>query len=263
VTPHGGLTRQNRQSKRLKKNLYVWLLERSRLRAASAITLVSPQEVEVVHDDVPDYRGIVRWVPNPVEARNLEGWSWEEDTKAKRLVFLGRFHIVNKGLDILSDIASLMPDTEFLLYGIADAKTQGELDRLRRRAPPNVHFHKPVFGIEKARALTNASLYIQTSRWEGFPLSVIEAMYLGVPCAIADTLFLAKLFRQEDLGLVFPPHPEQAATLLSDALSQPARLRHWSQHSREFARKTFDLHTVASKYLQLYEEVLSARVSRR
>src|SRR5215207_301490 len=87
LTPHGGLDRQ-RQNKRLKKDLYVTLFERPRLRAACAITIVAPQEEKALRADVPDYKGIVRWIPNPVDTHNLEGFSWKEDVEAKRLVFL-------------------------------------------------------------------------------------------------------------------------------------------------------------------------------
>lgn len=255
VTPNGGLARQ---SKRLKKSLYVSLVEKPRLRAASAIAVVSPQEERVVRADVPDYKGVIRWVPNPVDTHSLEGYSWEGNVEAKRLVFLGRFHVVHKGLDTLVDIASFLPDVEFHLYGADDGRATKLLEQLRRRLPSNVHFHDPVFGTEKARVLANASLYIQTSRWEGFPLSIIEAMYLGVPCAITNTFYPAELFRQEGFGLVFPPQPKEAAIQLSEVLAQPARLQHWSRSSQHFAKENFGPRTVASKYLKLYEEVLHA-----
>jgi glycosyltransferase involved in cell wall biosynthesis len=256
VTPNGGLARQ---SKRLKKNLYVALVERPRLRAAAAITVVDPQEEKAVRADVPDYGGIVRWIPNPVDTRGLEGFTWNENVEAKRLIFLGRFHVVHKGLDIMVDIASLLPDVEFHLYGKDDGRTSGMLEQLRRRTPPNVHFHGPVFETEKAEVLANASLYIQTSRWEGFPLSIIEAMYLGVPRAIASTFFQAELFSRDNLGLVFPPRPEEAAAQLSRVLNEPDRLRHRSRRSRDLATRNFNPLTVASTYINLYVEILDVR----
>ena len=253
LTPHGGLDFQRR---RARKRLYIWLVEKARFYGASAITIVAPQEEKAVRAVASDYPGIISWVPNPVDAYNLEGQSWKGKVEARRLVFLGRFHVVNKGIDILVDIARFAPSIEFHLYGIEDIKTKGMLQRLKRRLPPNVYFHGPVFGAKKAQVLVDSSLYIQASRWEGFPISVAEAMYLGVPCAVAPTLYQAELFRQQDLGLVFPPNPKEAATRLLEELAQPTHLQRWSERARAYARTHFSPRTVALNYLKLYEEVL-------
>lgn len=253
VTPHGGL---NRQNKWLKKSLYVWLVERSRLRNASAIAVLSEQEREAVHADVPHYKGVVRLVKNPVDIQDLTAHSWQGNVRARKLVFLGRFHVVNKGLDILSEIARSLPSAEFHIYGEQEEKTKQQFERLLRDLPNNVHVHDPVFGAEKARVLSGSSLYIQTSRWEVFGLSVAEAMYLGVPCAISSTIHLAKSFAEEDLGLVLPSNPEEAARSVSEALAYPDSLLHWSKRARTYAHKNFDPRTVASDYVDLYQEVL-------
>jgi glycosyltransferase involved in cell wall biosynthesis len=253
VTPHGGL---NRQSKWLKKSVYVWLVERSRLRNSSAIAVLSDQEREAVRADVPRYKGIVRLVKNPVDLQNPTAHSWQGDTSARKLVFLGRFHVVNKGLDVLSEIARSLPSVEFHMYGDQDDKTKKQFERLLRGFPQNVHVHNPVFGAEKVRVLSNATVYIQTSRWEGFPISIAEAMYLGVPCAVSDTIDLAKLFANEDLGLVLPSNPKEAALSLSEVLAHPASLLRWSQRARTFAHRHFNPTAVASDYVDLYQEVL-------
>lgn len=251
ITPNGGVDFRRGW---LKKSLYSWLVEKSRFAAAAAITVVTPKEEKPVRALVPRYRGIVRWIPNPVDACNLQ--SWKGDTEAKRLVFLGRFDVLHKGIDILVDIARLLPDVEFHLYGTEDAKTKEWLEQLQRNLSPNVHFHSPVFGIEKAQVLAGASLYIQTSRWEGFPLSIAEAMYAGLPCAMAETLNFAEIFRQHDLGVVLPPNPQKAAIRLLEVLNQPALLQNWSERARAFAQAHFPPRAVAKGYLNLYEQVL-------
>ena len=253
ITAHGAI---DFQRGRVKKGLYIWLVERARFRRASALTVVAPQEEKAVRAILPSYGGIVRWVPNPVDTYNLKGQSWKGNTDAKRVIFLGRFHVVHKGIDTLVAIAGFVPNVEFHLYGTEDAKTRRLLKRLKHRLPANVHFHHPVFGSEKAQVLGDATLYIQASRWEGFPISVAEAMYLGVPCAVGHTLYQAELFRQQDLGLVLPPSPKEAATRLLEVLARPTQLRHWSARARAYAQAHFSPRTVALSYLKLYEEVL-------
>lgn len=254
ITPHGGL---NFRRGRVKKVLYNLLVERFRFSAASAITVVTPKEAEPIHSLLPHYKGTVRWVANPVNTKDLESQSWKGNTEAKRLVYLGRFDVVQKGIDLVVDIARLLPDIEVHLYGTADAKTKQWLESLHFALPPNVHFNDPVFGADKAKMLAEASLYIQTSRWEGFPISVAEAMHLGVPCAIVDRLSFAELFQQHDLGLILPSNAEGAASRLLKIFNQPSRLHYWSERARAFAQEQFQPRAVASGYLNLYKEILN------
>lgn len=39
-----------------------------------------------------------------------------------------------------------------------------------------------------ARALANAQVYLQTSRWEGLPVSVLQAQAMGIPCVVNDCI---------------------------------------------------------------------------
>jgi len=254
VTPHGGL---DFRRSRLKKILYSAILEKYRFREASAITIITPKEEEAVRAFVPNYPKNVRWIPNSVETKYLENTQWKGNVKAKRLVYLGRFDVLHKGLDILVEIARLLPEVSFDLYGSSQAKTQGELQRLQQNLPPNVRFHKPVFDSDKAKVLADASLYIQTSRWEGFGISIAEAMYLGLPCAIAETLNFAEIFHNSDLGIVLSPNIPEAAQQIRTFLQQPDRLNYWSERARRFAIEHFNLSKVASCYLNLYEEIIS------
>lgn len=242
---------------RLKKSLYSWLVEKPRFSKAAAIAVVTPREEKAVRTFVPTYKGNISWVPNPVNPAQLAEQVWKGNVEAKRLVYLGRFDVLHKGIDILVEIARFLPqDVELHLYGTKDAKTSKWMKRLQCNLPPNIYFHDPVFGKEKARVLSEASLYIQTSRWEVFGISIAEAMYLGVPCAIAETLNLAELFLQHNLGLVLPSDCKQAAARLTEILAQPTQLRHWSKLARSYAQSHFQPKEVALGYLELYKEVL-------
>lgn len=258
ITPHGGLNSQRGQ---VKKAIYNCFVEKYRFSAASAITVVTPREAESVEALIPQYRGIIRWIANPINTSDLEDYRWKGDTQVKRLVYLGRFDVLQKGIDLMVDIARLLPNVEFHLYGSGNAKTKKWLESLQFNFPVNVHLHNPVFGADKAKVLADASLYIQTSRWEGFPISVAEAMYLGVPCAIVDRLHFSELFGQYDLGLVLPSNAEKAASYLSDVLNQSTRLHHWSERSRTFAHSHFQPQEVASMYLNFYKEILGVEES--
>jgi glycosyltransferase involved in cell wall biosynthesis/peptidoglycan/xylan/chitin deacetylase (PgdA/CDA1 family) len=258
ITPHGGLAPQVLRRGVVKKSVYAFLRERPRFLSSSAVLLVTPAEERAVRSFIPNYSKPVRWMPNPVEVEKLDPHRWQGVQKHRRLVYLGRFDVLVKGIDILVEIARLLPDMQVDLYGTEDPKTLDWLNQIKQNLPANVTFHDPIFGLDKAQMLSEASLYLQPSRWEGFPVSVAECLYLGVPSAIADTLDLAQLFYQHALGLVLPLDPPRAATQIRTAVEDEDRLRQWSKRGREFALEHFHPTAVANKHIALYEQVVKA-----
>jgi glycosyltransferase involved in cell wall biosynthesis len=266
ITPHAGLLPQVLKRGRIKKGLYGTLVERQRFMGASAISTVTPGEERAVHAYLPDFHRPIRWIPNPIAIEELGPNRWHglpARQGGRRVAFLGRFDVLHKGIDILIEIARLLPEVRFDLFGAEHLKTRAWLERLKRNLPANVAFHDPIFGPEKAKILAESCLYVQPSRWEGFPVSVAECLYLGVPCAITDALDLAQFYRQYDLGLLIPLDPPQAAGRIRAALADEARLRRWSRHGQDFAAANFQPRAVAEKYLAVYEEAIETRQSAR
>jgi len=242
---------------KLKKFLYSGLVEKSRFRKASGLTAVTPREEKQIRQYIPKYEGKVRCIPNPIDLSELSQDSWQANTKSKKIVYLGRYDVLHKGIDILIKIASFLPDNiEVHLYGTQDFKTQDWFNQLKKNLPSNVFIHGPVFGSMKVKVLTEASLYIQTSRWEVFGISIAEAMYLGVPCAVTSTVNLSEVFQQHDLGCVLSSDPQQAAIQLSGVLDNPDQLHRWSQQSKLYAKEHFQARIVAESFVNFYQEVI-------
>jgi glycosyltransferase involved in cell wall biosynthesis/peptidoglycan/xylan/chitin deacetylase (PgdA/CDA1 family) len=265
ITPHGGLAPQVLRRGVVKKTVYAFLRERPRFMRSSAVALVTPAEERAVRSFIPHYRNPIRWMPNPVEVDKLDPHRWHglpKQSAERRLVYLGRFDVLVKGIDILIEIARLLPEMNVDLYGTEDPKTREWLYELKKTLPGNVTFHDPIFGVDKARMLSGASLYLQPSRWEGFPVSVAECLFLGVPAAIADTLDLAQLFYQHGLGLVMPLDPPRAAAQIRAAMEDEARLQEWSERGRQFAMQHFHPTAVANNHVRLYQEVIDTAAAR-
>jgi len=252
ITPNGGLDSLRGKAKKL---FYDFIAEKCRFSQASAITVVTPKEERTIRAFVPRYQGIIRWVANPFDTSKFSKQIWKGNIEPKRLVFLGRYDVLHKGIDILVEIARLLPNIEFNLYGTKDSKTQKWFERIHCNLPYNVHFNKPVFGAEKFQVLADASLYIQTSRWEGFPLSIAEAMHMGLPCAVSDMPNFAELFHQNNLGVVLPKNPKEAALKLSNILACPEEIVEYSKRAKSFAQENFHPRKVSEDYLKLYENV--------
>ncbi|MFM2399498.1 MAG: hypothetical protein RL341_1655, partial [Pseudomonadota bacterium] len=50
--------------------------------------------------------------------------------------------------------------------------------------------------------LSAASVYVQTSRWEGMPLSVLQAMAAGLPCVVTDVVGNKDAIRHGETGFI-------------------------------------------------------------
>ena len=105
----------------------------------------------------------------------------------KQIITVGRLS-EQKGFDLLisawSHIAKRHPDWKIHLYG------EGELEnKLRTQIAQNLLensfiIHKPVKDIKKE--YLKSSIYVMSSRFEGFGMVLIEAMACGVPCISFD-----------------------------------------------------------------------------
>ncbi|EAW38400.1 glycosyltransferase family 4 protein [Lyngbya sp. PCC 8106] len=254
VTPHGGL-----QSQRggLKKWLYTSLIEKQRFSNAEAITVLSNPEKKIVESLLSDSHKHLEWIYNPLDTDTLGDAKWQKNIKKNKIIFMGRFDVFHKGIDILVKLAKKLPNLEFHLYGTEDHRTKKWLKKIKENLPKNVFFHNPIYGEEKKQVLVNASVYIHLSRWEVFGVSIAEAMYLGVPCVIANTIDFADIFKRYNLGLVLPSNISEAATSLQEIFNQPEQLQEWSVQGKAFAEKYFQPRTVAQSYLQLYEKILA------
>lgn len=258
ITPNGGLSRQVLERGRLKKMLYSALVEQRRFRRAAGAVGVSPGEIrEIV--TFSKMSGPVTWIPNPISPEELAAADGipGPDPARPRLVFLGRFDVIHKGIDRLVEMARHLPGCEVDLYGVEDARTAGALRALRQDAPANVRFHGPIHGREKLAALQSATLYVQYARWEGFPVSVAEAMYVRTPCALTATLTCATIFRNRDMGLLLPEEPASAARVVREALADRARLDRWAAAGAGFARENFLPDAVARRYVDFYGQAFA------
>jgi glycosyltransferase involved in cell wall biosynthesis len=62
-------------------------------------------------------------------------------------------------------------------------------------------FAGPRFGKEKFDILMGCDLFVHTSRWEGLPFAVLEALATGKPALITTPVGFRGFFEKYDVGL--------------------------------------------------------------
>ncbi len=199
----------------------------------------------------------VECIPNGVPAAGAP----HSPLDAKVVVAAGRV-TPQKGFDRLlkawTRVAPRHPDWELRIFG--DGRS---LESLRRRAVRlgiSDSAHLMGFTPRLADELAAASIYVMSSRREGFPMVLLEAMGAGLPVVSFDCPTGPRDIVREGVdGHVVPDGDVQAlADALSGLMADPARRRAYGAAAVEGAAR-FDIAKIAARWEALFEELAAAK----
>ena len=198
ITPRGGMTRKAAGRSRVKKMIANCLFFRNFTQRAAAIHCLTAHEAE----ETKHWKCPIFVAGNGIQVRSIRGFCLDRSVSSKNIqaVFLGRLSIMHKGLDILiRGFADFVRDagTEVVdlhLYGPDDRGSSKALKKLIKKLDleTNVTLHNPVYGDAKWKVLSDADLFCLTSRFEGHPIAVLEALSCGLPCLLTPGTNMAR-----------------------------------------------------------------------
>jgi glycosyltransferase involved in cell wall biosynthesis len=107
-------------------------------------------------------------------------------------------------------------------------------------------------GQDDVRArLARAHVYVQSSHWEGMPLSVLQAMAAGVPCVVTDVVGNRDAVTHGVTGLL-ARDVSSLALYVKSLLDQPQRARDLGEAAQREARQRFHPQRFRHALLSLY-----------
>ena len=180
-----------------------------------------------------------------------------------RLIFLGRLDDLPKGIMLLPailkkagnlgvnyvcDILGTGPDEEKLKKAMHDSELQS-----------CVSFQGQVLPQEVPRWLASADIFLMPSRFEGFGLSLVEAMAAGcVPIATKLSGITDMIVADGVSGFLCPMGEAEAfAEKISWLSRHPDQLRRLSAAASQRVQEAFSLERLAAAYDALFTEILA------
>jgi len=175
------------------------------------------------------------------------------------MTMVGRL-VAQKDPLVLLEACSLVK-AEFMLFLVGDGNLRDRIDRIIRDRPSlkgAVHLIGEREDIH--RVLTASDIFVLSSRWEGLPRSVIEAMMAGLPVVASRVGGVAELVEHGRTGILVPPGDPVALAKALESLLRDVKLRKcMGAAGRKRALKQFNLDSMLCSTHRVYEEVLSIK----
>lgn len=263
VRPIGQLEQWAIKQSKLRKHLYLWLIERANLLSASMIHCTADSEKEqamqVLHHQSMEV--IPLGLPIPVtidDARNKLIEKYNLKARNKIILYLARLH-PKKGLELLIEaLTKIETGWQLLIVGDGEPDYVKKLHQLvkQEKLTSNVQFTGFLDGADKNLALQGADLYALTSYSENFGISVLEALASDTPVLVSSGVALSKEVAEFNLGTVCKCDVKSIATSLSSIISD-------SPPSFESGRSAVEQHfswdSVSRQLIDKYQDIISKR----
>lgn len=184
IVPRCSLTASALKKKRFKKMLANLVYFSSFMKKAAGIQYLTEQEKEESGERW-NANGIV--IPNGITVPDVVKEYHSDKIEA---TFIGRIDVYHKGLDLLLAACAKIIDEmkkAHMHISIYGAGVQEDVDSVKsaiQRCSGVVDYLGPVHGSEKEKVLLDSDVFLLTSRFEGMPMGLLEAMSYGIPVII-------------------------------------------------------------------------------
>lgn len=180
--------------------------------------------------------------------------------KAKRVIAVGRY-VYQKGFDLLlqawAKIEKQFPDWELAIYGMGDRSPYENLARQLGVDMNRCHLNGSTQNIKKE--YLESSLFVFSSRFEGFGMVLIEAMACGLPVVSFDCPCGPKdIVSHDEDGLLVPSGDIDKLANAMSQLMDSYELRHQMAKNAICNVRRFQIDEIADRWQLLFEDVLNS-----
>lgn len=206
---------------------------------------VNPNNIIVIHNAIED----LWFSQTPIVSQQTH------------LVFLGRlgndaFLWKLKGFDRLIDVYLTFPDIPKLSYFMTT----------NEKIPPwiqkNTHYHTAHFNLLKSEIVTNlknyfGSIFLLTSRYEGFSLSLIEAMSQGIVPVAYPVGVAPEIITDNYNGFIVKTHSEMISRIRE--LLSNSKKRLFMAENCKITAQNFRVISLIHKLTDVYTSILNEK----
>ncbi len=262
IVPHGELRKEAQRKKRFKKIIANIFLFNKFISNAIALQLLSKSEAENTKFNVPRFIS-TNGIELPLEHKTnfpLQKNTWN-------ILYIGRMDWQVKGIDLLIHAVEIIQEVLRLhhvkinMYGPDVFGRHAVIKKMIRQhhVEDLITLAPEVCGNKKEALLMSADIFIQTSRHEGMPMGILEAMSYGIPCIITEGTTLGPLFRKSNCGWVAETNAKSIADTIMRALNEKERYAQYGSNARQIIAEQFQWEKIAKEAIASYKNLLGIK----
>ena len=177
---------------------------------------------------------------------------------AKKIGFIGRIEINQKGLDTLVEALAILKQkgVDFSALMIGGGKDELKVRQMIKNA--GLESCVELTGrLEASRfeRLSECAIVCMPSRFEGWGIAAIEAAAEGIPVIASDIEGLNEAVLNGQTGVLIDSSPSSLADEIVNLMQDEKRLRQFSANAREYAKK-FRWKSIAVSQRNFYLDVI-------
>ena len=256
IIPHGELTKEAQKKKWLKKKAANFLLFNKFINGAAAIQCLSQRELETTKFGKKKFIGT-----NGFDMPKIRKNDFNENKI--NFTYIGRLDPFHKGIDLMIKAIALRKDLLlenncfFNLYG---PDRFGWGDEIQKMISENgienlVQLHSEVSGAKKEDILLDTDVFIQTSRFEGMPMGILEALSYGLPVLITEGTTLGSCVREYNAGLVSETSAVSIAEILEKTVEEKSFFLEKGKCAVDLIKDNFEWSIVADNTVEEYKHI--------
>jgi sugar transferase (PEP-CTERM/EpsH1 system associated) len=172
---------------------------------------------------------------------------------------VARLHPVKDHLSLLMAfrlVVDHQPKAKLMIIGNGPERGHLEQKSHQLGLDRNVHFLGTRFDVPDL--LNCMDVFVLSSREEGLPLCILEAMAAGRPVVATEVGGIPSVVKSGETGFLVPPGDTQAmARVLLKMFNDPVSGTMMGINGRRLIEQQFDLKKSINKYFQLYQDAMN------
>lgn len=199
IEPHGSFGNAAMHKSHLKKIIANSTIFRKQIKCAKGFIFLNESELE---DSIYRTKNDLI-IPNGISIKDMNRQI--TTTRKPFMYFIGRYDINHKGLDYLISALEILEarkkNFKVVFWGNGeDDAIAGLKEKISLFKHVEVEFNGPIFGEDKDKELEMCGPMLLTSRYEGFPMTILEAWKYGNPCLVTPGTNVYKEICKNKLG---------------------------------------------------------------